>query len=161
MLKGQFKVTGEFIDVWHDWYVEQDKIEVFKEQVLAPYTSRRGAHVMKICMVLNACRTDDMTITAYDLQRSIDLLVRTERDMPKVFSGVGKSTHAEVLSKVMHEIGITGTISKTDLMKKFYFDADDRVMDQILDTLMAIKFINRKETAQGETILTYCRKEAY
>ena len=158
LLEGQFKPSPEFIDRWVEWYVEQDNKRVFKDSHLDAYCERRPVHIMKLSMILNACRTDDMTMTAGDLNRAIALLERTEIKMPKTFSGIGKSPHAEVLSKVMNEIGLAGTITKSDLMRKFYHDADDRVMELIIETLRSMGFLDRKESA-GETILTYKRRE--
>jgi len=86
------------------------------------------------------------------------LLERTELKMPKTFSGIGKSPHAEVLSKVMAEIGMAGTITKSALMRKFYQDADDRVMEIIIETLRSMGFIDRKESGE-DTILVYRRKK--
>lgn len=159
LLKGQFKPDSSFIDLWIEWYLEQEDKEIFKEQALQPYCSRRGTHVMKLTMILNACRTDSMILTASDLTNAIDLLTRTEKDMPKVFYGVGKSQHAEVLSKVMSTIGMAKEISKTELMNLFYHDADAREMEAILETLESMKFITRtKLKNKKDTIIKYCRK---
>ena len=154
MLKGQFKPSKEFISKWIDWYNNQDSAAIFKEPHLLPYCERRPVHVMKLSMILNAMRTDDMIVTGSDLGRAIDLLERTEYKMPRTFSGMGKSPHAEVLSKVMTEIGLVGEISKSDLMRKFYHDADDRVMELIIQTLISMGFVDRKETPH-DTMLVY------
>lgn len=158
MLSGQFKVDKEFLNVWIDWYNNQSKAPIFNEPHLLPYCERRPVHIMKLSMILNAMRTDSMIITASDLRRSIALLELTERKMPRTFSGIGKSPHAEVLSKVMAEIGMAGQISKSDLMRKFYYDADDRVMELIIETLRSMGFIDRKE-AGNDTILVYRKQK--
>lgn len=139
-MKGQFKPTGDYIDLWCEWYTKQEGKTIFQESTLAPYIERRPVHVMKLAMILNACRTSNMTLTAFDLQRAIDLLEHTERDMPKTFSGVGKSPHAEVLGRVMNVIGMESTITLSDLQRRFCNDADDRVLKIIVDTLISMKF---------------------
>jgi len=158
MMKGQFKPTSKFIDLWCEWYTRQDSTVIFKEPHLSPYVERRPVHVMKLSLILNACRTSSMIVDDIDLQRAIDLLELTEREMPKTFSGVGKSPHAEVLSKVMNEIGMAGEISKVELMRMFYHDADDRVMEIIIETLRSMGFISRIER-DGQTILKYNSKQ--
>lgn len=158
MLSGQFKANREFLDLWIEWYNSQGSAPIFNEPHLLPYCERRPVHVMKLSMILNAMRTDDMIITARDLDLAIKLLERTERKMPRTFSGIGKSPHAEVLSKVMAEIGMAGQISKSDLMRKFYYDADDRVMELIIETLRSMGFIDRVEKG-NETVLIYRKKE--
>jgi len=156
LLKGQFKASKDFIDLWVEFYNKNDKHPPFNDPHLAPYCERRVVHVMKLSLILNACRTDNMIVTSRDLQRSIDIIEQTEINMPKTFSGMGKSQHAEVLSKVMNEIGMAGEISIRDLQRKFYHDADARVMDLIIQTLESMGFVNRIERG-NETILRYHR----
>jgi len=105
-----------------------------------------------------------MNLTYGDLNRAIGLLEYTEKNMPKVFAGVGKSKDADVLSKVMTAIGTApeGRITKTDLMQRFYQDADERVMNAIIDTLKSMKFIRELPKGEDQQIVyQYARKEAY
>jgi hypothetical protein len=159
MMKGQFKPDAGFIDYWVEWYVKQDSREIFTEPHLLPYCERRPLHVMKLSMILNAMRTDSMIIEVQDLERAISILTSAEQVMPKVFSGMGKSPHAEVLSKVMQEIGARREITKTELMQMFYHDADDRVMELIIETLVSMNFITRVIRSDGTTLLKYVKKE--
>jgi len=164
LLKGQFKPSADFIDLWVEWYVREDQRKIFDDPHLQPYCERRPGHVMKLAMILNACRSDSMIVTADDLSRSIKLIERTEVNMPKTFSGIGKSPHAEVLSKVMHEVGMAGEISMAELQRKFYHDADARVLDLIVSTLHNMGFLTRIEKGT-DTILRHrkanptCNKE--
>ena len=152
LLKGQFKPSADFIDTWIDWYVAQEGKKLFNEPHLQPYCERRPVHVMKLSMILNVCRTDDMIVTGVDLRRAIDLLEKTELNMPKTFSGIGKSPHAEVLSKVMQEVGMAGEMSVMELQKMFYHDADSRVLDLIIQTLQTMGFITRVQKIDGEYV---------
>ena len=158
LIKGQFKPSGDFIDLWIDWYMAQENRRIFESPHLAPYCERRPVHVMKLSIILNACRTDSMIVTSQDLKRSISLMERTELNMPRTFSGLGKSPHAEVLSKVMKEIGLVGEISLAELQRKFYHDADMRVLDLIIETLRSMGFITRIEKGGGETILRHNKR---
>jgi len=154
LMKGSFKPNKPFIELWKSWYTNADKDHIFQDARLAPYCERRPVHVMKLALICNAARTDSMELTEVDLQRSIDIMEATERNMPNTFSGIGKSPHAEVLSKVMNEIGMVGEISMKDLQRKFYNDADARVLDLIVQTLHGMGFITKRETAT-DTVLRY------
>jgi len=154
MLKGVFKPTKDFISLWVDWYMHQDQHRPFDDPHLAPYCERRPVHLMKLATILSACHSDNMVVTGEDLQRAIDILGSTERRMPETFSGIGKSPHAEVLSKVMNEIGMAGEMSVRQLQQKFYHDADARVLDLIIQTLQQMGFISRIERG-NDTILRY------
>jgi len=152
LLNGEFKPDGDFIDVWVDWYTRQEGRQVFDDPHLSPYVERRPVHVMKLSMILNAMRTDKMIITGSDLTRAINLLEATERKMPQTFKGIGKSPHAEVLSKIMTDIGLAGQMYLSEIQSRYYHDADARVLDQIISTLVSMGFISRSETADGTLI---------
>ena len=157
MLRGQFKPSSDFIDLWVDWYVAQEGRQIFTTPHLEAYCERRPVHVMKLSMILSAMDSDKLVMTDEHLSAAIKLLERTERNMPKVFSGVGKSPHAEVLSKVMSHIGMEGEVTKASLLNMFYHDADDRVMEIIIETLRSMGFIDRIER-DGQTILRHVRR---
>lgn len=158
LLKGQFKPSTDFIDLWVDWYVRQDGRKIFDDPHLAPYCERRPVHIMKLSMILNACRTSDMIVTSKDLQRAINLLEITERNMHRAFSGIGKSPHAEVLSKVMNEVGLRGEITLSELQRMFYHDADARVLDLIIHTLINMGFVSRVDKG-NDTIIRYTKRK--
>lgn len=152
MMNGQFKLTKGFINLWTDWYTEQDRKQIFSESSLQAYCERRQLHVIKLSMILSAAKSDSMIISEHDLSRAIKLLEHTEKDMPKVFAGVGKSQHGAVITDVMHEIGLRGEILRSDLVRLFYHDADSRVMDLIIRTLKEMNFITVGETPNDAII---------
>jgi hypothetical protein len=139
MMTGDFKFTGDFMDHWIDWYVMQDKHSPFKDDgAFDGYVSRRPTHVLKLCMILNASRTDSMMITPDDLHRAIDLLERTEIKMPRVFSGVGTSDISMVMGKVTNIVAQKGDIDYRDLLRLTLRDADKETLDRVVATLEAV-----------------------
>lgn len=146
LMHGEFKPDGTFIDMWIDWYSREDQRTIFpNDPLLSPYEERRPVHVMKLSMILNACRTDSMILTEYDLTRAIKLIEKTEIRMPQTFRGIGKSPHAEVLSKIMTDIGLAGTMMLSEVQARYYHDADRTVLNQIISTLQNMNFIKRIE----------------
>jgi hypothetical protein len=138
MLSGKFDITKEFMDLWTDWYLKQRANPPFSDKIKwGGYMKRRPNHIMKLCMILNASRSDRMILEKSDLERSINLLAKTEANMESTFSGVGKYTHAETLTQVMTEIGLRGEegISSEDLTFLFRNDANRIIMREIIDTL--------------------------
>jgi len=71
---GPFKVTGEFVAAWTEWYLKQEDNPPFQDERFAGYFERRPAHIMKLSMIVNASRSDSKTITDDDLFRAIELL---------------------------------------------------------------------------------------
>ena len=139
-LHGPFKVTGEFVSYWTEWYLSQEDKPPFQDDRFSGYFERRPTHVMKLSMILNAARTDSMTINEQDLHSAIALLEATEERMPLTFSGFGKSSQSEILSRCMAEIGRTGETSFEALMYRFRNDATKWDLERVLESLIAMKF---------------------
>lgn len=140
MLQGPFRVSEQFVETWAKWYTAQDENPPFRDDRFSGYFERRPTHVMKMSMILNSSRTDSMVISEDDLLNAIQLLKDTEQKMSNTFSGVGKSSHAEVLSKVMAEVGRTKETTIANLMNIFYRDVSNWEMEGIIKTLEAMKF---------------------
>lgn len=157
MLRGKFKPSKDFIDAWIPWYTKQDKQQVFEGHPhLAPYCERRGMHILKLSLILSACRSSSMVIEAQDLKRAVEILEHTELTMPYVFSGTGRSPHAEVLSRVMNDVGLAGEIPLSVIQRKYYHDADARVLNLIIETLQGMKFLSVIDKG-NEIILKHCK----
>jgi len=156
MMSGRFKVAEEFMDLWAPWYVEQDKNPPFNDPRFDGYMARRPNHVMKLSMIVNASRTDDMLLRKSDLEKAIDILVQTEVNMLDTFSGVGKYSHADTLTQVMNEIGMRGDrgITMQELQWMFRSDANKHIMSEIVETLQASGYLD-VITKGGEQILRY------
>ena len=92
-LCGPYIITEE-ARIWgRKWYVDfwTDAKKRMDDQMLEGYAARKQTHLHKLAMVLSASRSDDLTITAEDLQVSNVMLEELEGDMHKVFSRVGKT----------------------------------------------------------------------
>jgi len=133
---GRFKFTPGFIDGWTEWYVKEGPLEnKFNDPRFKGYTGRRATHVMKLCMIMSASRSNAMIISENDLNRAIKTLEWAERKMPRVFTGVGKSQIAETLPQVLAYIQHAKTTSFESLLKTFYYDSDEIEMKRIVRTL--------------------------
>jgi len=160
MMTGEFTYTNEMKDIWVEWYTHHEETLPFKDCKFDGYFQRRGNHVLKLSMILCASRTNDMKITALDLQRAIDLLCEAEKNMSNTFSGVGRAAHADVLAKVMTEISMAGPtgITISDLLSLHRGDTDAQGLERIIHTLDAMKFIEKK-VYPNDTLLVYKLKD--
>ena len=159
MMSGRFSGTDAFMELWVDWYIEANKNPPFKDSRFDGYMQRRGNHIMKLSMILNASRTGDMIITDKDLQRAIDVLNMTEKKMLNTFSGVGKAPLSDVMAKVMVDISMSGEdwVLFSELLDKYKDDADDWGMEKIMKTLEKSKWVKRKDMP-GDTAYKYVPK---
>lgn len=156
-LKGVFKVTKGFVEKWTEWYCAQEDNPPFNDHRFSGYIERRPNHAMKLSMIVNASRTDQMIITKDDLERAIAILEFTEKKMVNTFSGVGRAQNADVTTRVMQEVAIRKEIPLSTLLTMFYFDADRKTMEAVIETLRSMKYI--KTQGSGKDMVIYYAPE--
>lgn len=153
MLKGNFKVTTDFLERWCEWYTDQERNPPFNDQFFDGYLSRRANHMMKLSMIISAARRNSMEICQQDFEDALLTLQQTEVKMTQTFQGVGKSQYASVLSSVMVTIGNYGEISRGELMRMHYRDVgSDQDMDRLLQTLESTGYCQRTHE-NGKTMI--------
>lgn len=135
MLKGQFKYNQAFVDTYMNWYIAQEDAPPFRDDRLAGYVERRANHVLKLSMILSASRSDELYLTKFDIDRAIEVLTETEHNMPKAFSGVGKSALASVTSRINAIIETTGGIEVSEIYDRFSHDADSFALRKVLEAI--------------------------
>ncbi len=143
LLNGQFRTTQEFLKRWIEWYTWQERHPPFKDPRFAGYIERRANHIMKLAMICNASRCDDMIVTDTDLNRAIDILEGAEIKMTQALSGIGNLPNVNVMTKIMQDVGLTGKILFSDLLERHKHDIDKWGLEKILDSLAAMKFLRR------------------
>lgn len=106
---------------------------------------------MKLAMICSASRSDKKIIDVQDLERAIVILGETERKMPLTFSGMGRSSMADVLAAIMSEIASRGEqgILVRELRQIFYRDADIMLMDKILSQITKMGFAHQVTNSGG------------
>ena len=153
MLRGDFKVTKKFTSYWYDWYMAEPDECPFDPQRFSGYWNRRANHIMKLCMIINASRTNEMIIREQDLIRAISLLQEAEVKMDQTFGGVGKYNQADIIHQVMNHIALSGEVKYSDLLNRFYRDiSGTKELDIIIHTLSDMKFLRRVEQGRDTLI---------
>lgn len=137
-LQGPFKFTDEFLSVYIPWRLDYEEHPPFKDTIVESYTHRRTSHFMKLSMVLNASRGNDMTLTDKDAIRAIDILLAMEKKMPMAFAGVGKGEHAEVMARFMATIFSRKKITWKELLQIYWRDADEPTLKAMLGTMCSM-----------------------
>lgn len=106
-------------------------------------------------MILSAAKSNGMLITAGMFDEALDLLTRTEVNMPMTFKGVGRSGEAETTVAVMDVIRHRGVISNSELMGMFFHDANRLTLRMIVDQLVDMEYCERgsdPDTGKGVLI---------
>jgi len=143
LMTGDFKVTEDFIDRWVDWYTQHNREGMFgNTKELQGYVERRPNHLLKLSMILSASRSSDMLITRGDFEKALSMLEEVERNMPKVFAGVGQSPMSEVMNNMMQYIAIRKEVALDEMLEYFYRDVGDKdTLMRIVNTLEMMRYI--------------------
>lgn len=151
-MRGEFKVTKEFLNKYIDWYTLQHTNPKFKDLRLGGYAERRPTHLLKLCIILSASRSDSMIIDENIFDRALEIIESTEKKMSLTFSGVGKSETSDVLSRVMAFIVSETETTFKELLRSFYYDAEEDTLTKIVSTLSAMGFCILKRSERGVII---------
>lgn len=135
MMSGKFKFTDGFLNRYVDWYNKSDDNRPFHDDRLAGYIERRPNHLLKLTMIMNASRSDDMILTELDFERARIILNETEKKMTQVFSGVGKNPLATVVRRALILIGTKGKMTYDELYNHLADDVDAYTFDKVLAAL--------------------------
>jgi len=144
LLGGKFKITDAFIERWAPFYQEENIQQIFDDDRFEGYMQRRAKHILKLCMIFSASRSEDMLIDVQDFERALTLLKETEKVMSKAFAGIGKNEMADVMERVMSLVGLEGRIKFSDIVKRFYSDANADEIATIIRTMRAMEFVETK-----------------
>lgn len=134
-LQGEFKPTDEYIKMYVKWYDTCENIELRREPNYAHYIGRRSVHLRKLTMVMSASRGDDMILNELDFQRAINLLEATEKVMPQVYKGFGKSELAEVFPRILAFIAEKEGCFVGEILRVFHRDVSEEDLNKILNAL--------------------------
>jgi hypothetical protein len=136
LLKGEFEKSNSWYDHrYKDWYVEMRKNPPFEDAKFSGYNKRRAIHLVKLSMILNASRTDDMILTDQDFDAALLILEAAEERMHRVYSGLGRHQLAEVLARILQVLESKKEISFGDLLSIFQYDIDRNELMKLMESL--------------------------
>lgn len=69
---------------------------------LVHYNTRRSAHLLKLCMVASASRTNDRLISGEDYQTALGWLLEAEEIMPDIFKALTSGGDGKVIEEAYH-----------------------------------------------------------
>lgn len=92
-LVGGYRLTQEAIEWGTEWYAKHYNAPPngLDDDRFAGYVARKQTHVHKLAIILAASQRDELVITAEDLASAYTMVTDLEKDMPKVFSKIGRS----------------------------------------------------------------------
>lgn len=153
-MRGDFRIPKTVARRYAEWYVEQERNPPFENPYFQGYVSRRPTHLRKLMMIMSAARGTDLLITDDDFDRSVTLLTDTETKMVHTFAGVGRDRQADVVDNIMKFIAVNSPTDMQALLWRFRFDANRKFVDDMLSTLVGMKFC-KITVVGGKQIITH------
>jgi len=136
MMAGQFKLSAALMERWVEWYNDPTQNRApFDDYRFNGYCERRPGHILKLAMICNAARSEDMVLEVKDFDQALHILEESEILMPRTFSGVGKSNTADLVHRLIALLTYKESISYKELMTRFYQDMDSHTLEEVVGTL--------------------------
>lgn len=107
MLQGAFAVTEDFKAAVNDWRETGEKPRPTHPKLLH-YSTRRSAHLLKLCMISSADKGDSLLLTIEDFQRAMSWLIEAETLMPEIFKAGAVLADAKAMDEIYHFLLIGG-----------------------------------------------------
>lgn len=112
-LVGPYTLTPEAIEWGTAWYEDHysRRPDHLSDERFGGYIARKQTHIHKTAIVLAASQRDALIITAEDLALANTMVTDLEKDMPKVFSKIGRSEESVSAERLINYIRLKGRVS--------------------------------------------------
>lgn len=109
---GPMTITKEAREWYRPIYQKQweDAVKVVGSAMAEGYLARKQTHMCKTATILSLSRSDDRVISQADLELATFMLENLEKDIPKVFSNIGKNEDSIEVDKLLAIIKRHGKI---------------------------------------------------
>ncbi len=151
---GPFEFNKEASESYKTFYVAQEEnimkgIYPVRDAAFEGYATRRALHLRKMSISIAASRGSTGEVTASDFETSLQILSQTERNMPRLFGGVGRGQLGPVISNIIEYLLKYGNSKRSTILRAFYKDLDATSMDIVEQTLERMNFIKVTRSADG------------
>jgi hypothetical protein len=152
-LAGEFTIEPEAMKYAEQWY--QDFNPSGQNRKLQGYYQRKPTHLLKLAQIYSVSYKNDLIITKHDIDFGLNVLTGIEKNLPKVFEGVGKNTYSLEMAEVVDFIKEVGSISESDLLKHFNTSAEPAKMQELLNGLVLMRHIGKLPEPGGGWRIIY------
>lgn len=98
---GKMTFSPEAATAISDWHVKRGPPQP-EHPKLHNYTTRRTAHLLKLCLVAAAECSDTMYVEIEDYQRALDWLLSAEAAMPEIFKSMATGGDGQVMDETWY-----------------------------------------------------------
>jgi hypothetical protein len=117
---------------------------------LSGYFQRRPAHIHKVAMLLHIAKSDELVLHKEDFINAIAVVHQIEKNLPKVFEGIGKNPYTFDIARIKNHIIAMEPVSQGDLFVAFNSTAESWKLEQIFKSLVAMNEVKCFKNGTGE-----------
>lgn len=149
-LDGSFKIDNkETMKYMDDWY---NQLEDSGNDKLQNYLVRKHVHALKLSMLLRISYSDELVITKDDFDAAVKIVELTEKELPKVFSGVGKNPYSFDVQDIVQFVLLNPGVKYQDLLKQFQSVATPNVLNELIDGSLLMGLIKTEINDKKERV---------
>jgi hypothetical protein len=122
LLTGEFRLTSDAESWGEEWYERFWKTAHLRmdDPMMAGYGARKQTHLHKVAMVLSAARGESLIITKDDLILANTMLEDLEKDMPRIFSAIGRTDESLQATRFIEYIHTKGSVPYAEAYKNIH-----------------------------------------
>ncbi len=111
-LVGGYKLNDSAIEWGSNWYKHHysHRPEHLDDDRFGGYIARKQTHIHKLALVLAAAQRDTLVVTAEDLAVANTMVSDLEKDMPKVFSRIGRTDESVQAERFVRFVQTRGKV---------------------------------------------------
>jgi hypothetical protein len=152
-LVGHFQVSTAADAFYDKWYTQVHPNIDLKDQRLDTYLGRMPIMLIKLAMVLSACRGDSMIVEEQDFEGALKILNNANKHMPKAFGYQGHNIMGPQTELMRELLDKKLQVSQAEILSTLRMHIDKRDYERIRDTLLAEGYVEMLIDANGEQIL--------
>jgi hypothetical protein len=141
-IKGAMEFESqETMDKIEAWYTDTADEGTAAHYKLSGYYERRPAYALKLAIILHLAYSDELVLTLQDFNEAVAILKQIEKKLPKVFEAVGKNPYVVDMNRIYDFILERKKVVKSDLYREFSHAAEQPKLDELLNALYVMKYI--------------------
>lgn len=140
------------------WYEHhyKNRPEELDDDRFGGYIARKQTHIHKLAIVLAAAQRDELVITAEDLSLANTMVTDLEKDMPKVFSKIGRTGESVNSEKFIQYVQSKGSVLYAEayhFIHRYFPNARD--FEGIVKGAISAGFVELKIPGDGDLKKAY------
>lgn len=139
-IEGKFDIEESAMDWLEDWY-KKEKKKAGNNNRMQGYLVRKHVHVLKVAMLIHIAYSDVKIITLEDFQNAIGIVELTEKQLPKVFIGVGKNPYTFDTQDIIKFISENPGVERSRLLREFENVATPAMLSQLIEGALEMTWI--------------------